>query len=338
VPLTVLSVASRAVLDACARLGLDAEALLVAADLRREQVYDPDARLPADAADALWRHAYAAAGDPRLALHAAESLPFGAYKTIDFVAAHAPTVGEGLRRVARYFPLVDARAHLEIVEGDATSPVSVEMQSPLGSVAPPAQEYTLAALVLRSRASAGVAWALAAVEFTFPRPAEAAEHERIFACPVRFGQARTRLEIPRASWSLPVRGADPALSSVLEDHAQRLVAELPTEDGALLTRLRAVLREELRGGDASIGHVARRLALGERTLQRRLEELGVGFVDVLAEIRGELAREYLREPGMSLAEVAWLLGFSDQSAFTRAFKRWTGVTPGAWRGARGAVQ
>lgn len=331
-PHTVLSVASRAVLDACARLDLDPESLLAAAGLPRAQVYDPDARLPAEAADALWRHAYATAGDPCLALHAAEALPFGAYKVLDFVTAHAPSVGEGLRRVARYFPLVDARAQLEIVEGD---PVSVAMQSELGEIAPPAQEYTLAALVVRSRASAGVAWPLDAVELTFPAPDGAREHERIFACPVRFGQPRARLVVPRSSWELPVRGADPALFSVLEDHARRLLAELPADDGALATRLRAVLRQELRGGDASIAHVARRLGLGERTLQRRLEESGLGFVDVLAEVRAELAREYLREPGVSLAEVAWLLGFSDQSAFTRAFKRWTGVTPGAWRGAAG---
>ena len=337
-PITVLSVASRAVLDACGRLGLEAEALLGAAGLSRAEVYDPDARLPAEAADALWRHAYEAAGDPRLALHAAEALPFGAYKVLDFVAAHAPTVGEGLARVARYFPLVDGRARLEIVEGGSDEPVRVEMQSSLGPIAPPAQEYTLAALVVRLRASAGVAWALDAVDLAFPRPDDAGEHERIFACPVRFEQPRARLLIPRASWELPVRGADPALSSVLEDHARRLVAELPSDDASLVPRLRAVLREELRGGDASIGHVAKRLALGERTLQRRLDELGVAFVDVLGEVRTELAQAYLREPGVSLAEIAWLLGFSDQSAFTRAFKRWMGVTPGAWRGGLGAVQ
>ena len=240
-PLTVLSVASRAVLDACVRLGLDADALLEAAGLGRAEVYDADARLPAEAADALWRHAYEAAGDPRLALHAAEALPFGAYKVLDFVAAHAPTVGEGLRRVARYFPLVDGRARLEILADDPGDAVSVEMQSSRGPIAPPAQEYTLAALVLRLRASAGIAWALQAVELAFPRPDDAGEHQRIFGCPVRFGQARARLWIPRASWELPVRGADPALSTVLEDHARRLVEEIHT-----------VLNQAIKAGGSSL--------------------------------------------------------------------------------------
>lgn len=329
--LQVLSVASRAVLDAVARLGLDPDALLAAAGLERAQVYDPDARLPVAAADAVWRHALAAAGDPCLALHAAEALPFGAYRVIDFVAAHAPTVGEGLARVARYFPLVDERARIEIDPGE---PTTLTLHGPLGPIAPPAQEYTLAALVLRSRACAGAAWPLEAVELTFPAPAHAHEHARIFACPVRFDRPHARLVIPRASWELPVQGADPALSSVLEDHARRLLAERADHAEAIVEQLSAVLRQELRGGDASITHAARRLGLGERTLQRRLDQAGVGFAAVLAAVREELAREYLSEPGMSLAEIAWLLGFSDQSAFTRAFKRWTGATPGAWREAR----
>jgi AraC-like DNA-binding protein len=75
------------------------------------------------------------------------------------------------------------------------------------------------------------------------------------------------------------------------------------------------------------------MTMSDRTLQRRLEDLGISYSDILGEVRHELSREYLREPDVSIAEVAWLLGFSDQSAFGRAFKRWTGQSPGAWRSA-----
>lgn len=327
-PPTVLSVASRAVLDACQRLGLDTEALLRAAGLQRELVMDPDARLPADRADALWREAYARASDPQLALHAAVALPFGAYKVLDFVAAHAPTVLEGLRRIARYFPLVDARATLSVVDAE---PVRVVMASESAVVPGPAQEYTLAAIVLRSRASTGVDWPLHAVELAMPGPDDPSEHEEVFGAPVRFHASAPQLLIPRTSAELPVRGADPALLTVLEDHARRLLAELPQGEPQLVTRVRALLREELRGGDPRMEHVARRLGLGARTLQRRLDAEGTRYAAILDEMRTELAREYLREPGMSLAEIAWLLGFSEQSAFSRAFKRATGQPPGAWR-------
>lgn len=332
--ISVLSVASRALVDACERLGLDTDAMLTAAGLSREEVLDPDARLPADKTDALWRQAYAAAGDPQLSLHAAAALPFGAYKVLDFICANAPTVGEALLRIARYFPLVDTRGRLTIVEGD---PVRFEMAAATGPVPPPAQEYTFAAVVLRSRAGTGVDWPLEAVELSFPAPPSVDEYERIFGCPVRFDQPSPALLIPASSWALRIEGANAALFSVLDDHARRLLDELPPdEDSALIRQLRGALAEELRGGDTSVAHVAKRLGLGERTLQRRLKETGLHYADVLANVRAELARGYLRESGVSLAEVAWLLGFSEQSAFSRAFKRWTGQTPGAWRSAHAA--
>ncbi len=329
-PGTVLSVASRAVLDACAQLGLDPATILAAAGLSADQVFDPDVRLPADQSDALWRYAFEQSKDPNLALHAAEALPFGAYKVLDFVVANAPTVGEGLGRVARYFPLVDVRAGFRIEDDE---PLRLVMRVPNGAIPAPAQEYTFAAIVSRSRACAGGSWPLKAVEFTFDAPEDTSEHERIFGCPIHFSRAEPQLLIPRSSWDLPVRGADAALFSVLQDHATRLLAELPTEEPSLVTQLKAHLREELRGGDPSMRKLARRTGMGERTLQRRLKQLDLGYSGLLSEVRREMSCDYLREPNVSIAEVAWLLGYSEQSAFTRAFRTWTGQTPAAWRSA-----
>ena len=330
----MLSVASRALLEACEGLGLDTGALLAAAGLERAVVMDPDARIPAERADSLWVAASEAASDPHLALHAAQALPFGAYKVLDYIVAHAPTVGEGLDRIARYFPLVDSCGVLCIEAGD---PLRMVMRSELGPVPPPAQEYTLAAIVLRSRASFGTPWRLEAVELAFDAPSDASEHERIFECPVRFGCPEPALLVPRESFERASEGSEPALLSVLEDHAHRLLAELPPDEPALVGRVRRLLAQELRGGDASIENLARRLGLGARTLQRRLDAHGVRFTELLAEVRTAHAREYLRDPGLSLAEVAWLLGFSDQSAFSRAFKRATGQPPGAWRSAHASA-
>ncbi|MBL4683028.1 MAG: AraC family transcriptional regulator [Nannocystaceae bacterium] len=327
---TVLSVASRAVLDACRQLGLDPEAISSAAGLTHQVLYDANARIPADRADALWRHAFEQADDPSLALHAAEALPFGAYKVLDFITANAPTVGEGLTRVARYFALVDDRGRFEV---EVQDPVSLRMHSAGGEIPQAAQEYTFAALVLRSRACAGAPWPLQAVDFTFDQPADSSEHERIFGCPIRFGRPEPRLLIAASTWDLPVRGADAALFAVLEDHAAHLLAQRPTEEPSLVSQLKAHLHRELRGGDPSMRSVARQMGMGERTLQRRLKELGLAYAGLVSETRHELSRGYLREPSVSIAEIAWLLGYSEQSAFTRAFRSWSGQTPAAWRSA-----
>ncbi len=316
--------------DACAALGLDTQALLDAAGLSHAMLADADARIPVESSDALWIRAYEAANDPHLALHAAEALPFGAYKVLDFITCNAPTIGEGLTRVLHYFPIVDARGSLSITRQD--NAFRITMASSAGPVPAPAQEYTFAALFLRSRASTNVDWPLDRVDFAVEAPPDTGEHERIFQCPVRFNRPRPELTISHDSWSLPVSGANAALFSVLDDHATRLLDEIATEQPpSLLHRVDAILQQELRGGDASAGHVAKQLGLGERTLQRRLREVDTTYVEVLARARKQMACEYLREPGVSLAEVAWLLGFAEQSSFTRAFKRWTGKPPGEWR-------
>ncbi len=327
---TVLSVATRAVVDACVNLGLDTQAILNSAGLSRALIADADARIPAEKADALWMRAFELAKDTSLALHAAEALPFGAYKVLDFIVANAPTVGEGLTRVLHYFPVVDPRATLTITE--QSGDLVITMESKAGALPGPAQEFTFAALVLRSRVCTEIAWPLRYVDFAMEAPDNSREHERIFECPIRFSQTRAQLVVSRETWDLPVSGSNSALFGVLEEHATRLLTELSSaQPPSLLDTLRAVLREELGGGDVSAVHVAKRLGFGERTLQRRLGEANTTYVKVLADAREKMACEYLREPGISLTEVAFLLGFAEQSSFTRAFKRWTGNPPGDWR-------
>ncbi len=316
--------------DACAKLGIDTEEILSSAGLSHGFIADVDKRIAAENADAVWRRAFEVAKDPYLALHAAEALPFGAYKVLDFIVANAPTIGEGLTRVLHYFPIVDPRATLTIAEEPEAT--TITMESAQGPLPGPAQEFTFAALVLRSRASTDIVWPLQQVHFAMEAPDNSAEHERIFGCPIRFGQTRAQLVVSREIWDLPVSASNSALFGVLEEHATRLLDELSSAQPlSLLDKIRAVLREELAGGDVRAVHVAKRLGFGERTLQRRLGEADTTYVAVLAKAREKRACEYLREPGISLAEVAFLLGFAEQSSFTRAFKRWTGKPPGDWR-------
>jgi AraC-like DNA-binding protein len=318
------------VVDACANLGLDTQELLTSAGLSHALIADANQRIAAESADALWQHAYEMANDPYLALHAAEALPFGAYKVLDFIVGNAPTIGAGLTRVLHYFPIVDPRGTLSIAEEPGA--LVITMESGHGALPGPAQEFTLAALVLRSRASTDISWPVQQINFAMEAPDNPTEHERIFGCPIRFDQPRAQLVVARETWDRPVSGSDSALFGVLEEHATRLLHELSNaQPPSLLDRVRGVLREELSGGDVSAVHVAKRLGVGERTLQRRLGEVNTTFIEVLANAREQMACEYLREPGVSIAEVAFLLGFAEQSSFTRAFKRWTGKPPGDWR-------
>lgn len=328
----VLPVASRALVESCRRLGLDAEDLLGRAGVEAARLADPDARLPAGQADALWREAFAAAGDPCLALHAAEATPFGAFTALDYLAASSATLGEGLARVAAYFPLVDPRGRIDV--RPASGAVALVFHATAGrALPPPAQEYTLAVLCLRARQVASAPWKPDQVRFTFPRPQGAGEHARLFEVEPRFEARQAALVLPRAAWELPTRAPDPGLSSLLDDHARRLAGAAAAE--SLADQVRSAIAADLPGREPALEAVARRLGQSRRSLQRRLGASGTSFAALVAGVRRERAESFLASREVSVAEVSWLLGFSEQSAFTRAFRRWTGRSPTEYR--RGAA-
>jgi AraC-like DNA-binding protein len=336
---TVLPVASRALLHACRALGVDSAALLARAGVAPDRLEDPDARLPAEAADAIWREAFAATGDALLALHAAEATPPGAFRVLDYLGATGPTLGDGLRRIAAYFPLVDPRGAIAVEErGDR---VALAFRGAGGApLPPPAQEYTLAVLAGRARAATTAPWTPREVRFAFPAPADPREHARVFGVVPSFGCAGAALVLPRAAWDLPTVSRDPGLFTALDAHARALVADAPGARAAdaLPAQVAAAVASIPPGRAPSLEVVARGLGTSRRSLQRGLERAGTTFARLADQVRRERAQTLLAARDVSIAEVSWLLGFSEQSAFARAFRRWTGRSPTAARRSRAAAR
>ncbi len=327
----VLAVASRALIAACEALGLDGDALLAEIGLDRARLADPELRIPAVQADALWRAIAARCDDPDLALHAAERLPFGAYRVLDYLAAHAPTLGAAFERVAAYFPLIDTRGRLEISRRDDDHEIAMLPARPGPALRREAAEYTFTALYLRTRAGTGLAFTPSRLCFPAPAPASTRELARIFGgCALEFDAERHALRLRGEDWSRASQRADPTLFAVLDRHAGMLLAALPPAS-PLVGALREAIAVELRAGEPTLANIGKRLGLSGRTLQRRLDDEQLRFGAVVDEVKTEVAKARLADPALALCEVAFMLGFADQSAFTRAFKRWTGVTPGQWR-------
>jgi AraC-like DNA-binding protein len=329
-PGTVLTVSTRALLDSCVRLGLDTAALLAAADIDRALVDNPDGRLPRAKMAELWRLAYAASGDANLALHAAEELRFGAYRVIDYLGMAAPTVGEAITQVSAYFPIINSVVRLPITDHDAEVRVAITSPDDPEALSRAYVEYTFAAVFLRVREATGVPFPLAHVELAFPARASTAEHRRIFACPVRFGAEQSAMHLARATWATPSTRGDPDLFGVLADHARLIERQVPTEPPPVLDARRAIAAQ-LKGGPPSLERTAKQLAMSPRTLQRRLAEHGHRYADLLDSTRAGAALSYLSDRQISLAEVAYLLGFAEQSSFNHAFRRWTGKAPSEYR-------
>jgi len=325
---TVRTISSRALVDACANLGVDTDQLLQSVGVERQVLQDSDARIPVETLAALWKRAYELSGDPHLALRAAEALPFGAYKVVDYMASSAGTIGEAFRKVSEYFPIINTTARLPIAVGDSSVTFGLEPAPGSPPVTRPYAEYTLAACYLRVRDAVGDFVPLR-VEFSQPEPADTTEHRRIFRAPVRFGAARTQLVLAREVWDQRNAHPNPDLCAMLEEHARRLLAELPSE--GIVGEVRRLTTAELKGGRPTLEHVSGLVSMSGRTLQRRLKQEGTSFGELLDWLRRGMAQAYLADEQISISEVSYLLGFSEQSAFQRAFKRWTGSTPVQFR-------
>ncbi len=191
-------------------------------------------------------------------------------------------------------------------------------------------EQTIVAVTQISREVSQRAFSPKAVHFKHAPPSDTTAHEAYFGCPVYFSSDRDALEVSAESLAVPNRLGDAAVSSFFDNHLDQEVAAL-SSDGDLARRVRADVSQALSQGVPTMSDVASRLGMSGRTLQRRLADNGETFQQLVDAARRELAERLLRRTEYSLAEVAFLTGFSEQSAFTRAFKRWAGQTPRSFR-------
>jgi AraC-like DNA-binding protein len=303
------------------------ERLRAATDVGPEHLADADARVTPAQFCVAWAELVRLTGDPQVALRIADATPPGAFGVVEYVCRCAPTLGDALRHWVRYLNLLDDAVVVGLVEEGAHACLRVLAESE--APAPASHELCFALVCRHARQIAGAPFRPVAVEFGHRASGDVGAYGRWFEAPVRFGAESTQLVLPRAALGTPLVTADPALLAVLTRHAEALRAEDP--DGQPTTaEVRRVLRAALRGDAADVDLVAARLGLTSRSLQRRLKDEGTSFQAVRDEVRRDLATRYLEER-LSVAEISFLLGFSEPSAFFRAFKRWTGRTPLEWR-------
>ena len=299
------------------------EAFYRATDLTAELVADVDARLSPAQFCVAWAEAVRLSGDPTIALRIATATPPGAFGIVEYVCRSAPTLGEALRQWVRYLGLLDDAVLVGLVEEEDQLCVRLLQES--DAPAPASHELCFALIVAHARALGAAPVSVTAVEFAHRCPGDLAAYQRWFDAPVRFDAETTQLVMSRTALRLGLTTADASLAAILTRHADALHVERP-EPPDLRSQVKRVLGAALRSNDAQIEQVARRLGLTPRSLQRRLKDEGASFQSVREDVRRELAGRYL-DDNLSFAEISFLLGFSEPSAFFRAFKRWTGLTP-----------
>ncbi len=316
---------TRTFLDTLTEFGFDTAVLLEQVGLEVSRVYSPDARIPARFQEALWEHAARFSDDPHLGLHVGEQSTLGRWGLVEYILMNSATVEDALENVVRFWRLViDGKMVLLGQDGD-TARFSYDASLCNNRHA---AECEMVYIARFARLALSATFVPLAIWFTHPPEADLDEYERIFEAPILFEQPVNAFVFDAAWLKRPLPMANAALHAQLDAQAARQLAAL---EG---TRPLTARVETLIQGNplqVTLEEVATTLAMGPRTLQRKLQQEGKSFQRLLDEARKNLALTYLHELDLPLSEVAFRLGFSESSAFYRATKRWLGTTARAYR-------
>ncbi|GGE57729.1 AraC family transcriptional regulator [Actibacterium pelagium] len=242
----------------------------------------------------------------------------------------APDLLGSYKRVERFGKVVTSIANFRVVERGATTLMEVIPDHPARLGLTMTNELAVAAaLALSKEVSAGLITPLT-VHLSLGAPADDRAQQAHFGCPVHYDSPRDALEIETAVLQRPNRVSDAGISAFFDAHLNAELGKIG-DPSSLSAQVMDQISEALSEGVPTLGYVAERLGMSTRTLQRRLADAGLAYQDLVAAARQRLASTLLHETDYALSEIAFLTGYSDQSAFNRAFKRWFGQTPASAR-------
>lgn len=313
----------RVVLRSAAEEGVAADALLGPVGLDPGVVEDRDARVPTAPYLATFARAVELTGNPALGARAAAALDTAAFGLLGFVLASCPTLRTALVRLSTYARLLCDELSVQLAEREDGVAVVYAMDA--APYVPALFEMAFTHLIATARRGTSGAFRPRCVRFRQPRGHRSLA--RSLGAPVELGAVEDAVVCDARALDLPLRGANPTLLGILDAHATHVLSTLPDETDPL-AGVRAAVQALLPRGEPSLEAVASRLGLGARTLQRRLRDRGLTFREIIDQTRRECALIQLANPEVSVAEVAFSLGFSGPSAFHHAFRRWTGRSPG----------
>ncbi|MEM6455117.1 MAG: AraC family transcriptional regulator [Acidobacteriota bacterium] len=306
-------------------------ALLRALDLEPDGPVDPSRMVP-DAAyyDFLEQAAAIDADGTTLPLRVGASMRCDEYGALGLAWKSAPDLRGSYERAVRYARVLTSVSTYTVEPTDDGARLHLHRDGVRRLGLRLSNEASLASIATISREASTAPLRLRAVHCRHPAPASTAAHEAFFGCSIHFDDVHDALHVTRASLDTPNHLGDAAIAGFFDHHLADAVAQLETAP-ALEEQVRTHIARALSEGVPTMSDVAKHLGMSGRTLQRRLADRGASFQTLVDEARRQLAERLLRQTGYSLAEVAFMTGFAEQSSFTRAFKRWAGQTPRSYR-------
>lgn len=317
--------------------GLDPTALFREAGIDPEAIFDSRARIDYGAFDRLFQQAIKLSGDPFFGLRQQQYFRPAHLGALGFAWLASTSIRTAFQRMSRYSHMISEALSVSLEDDGSHLTVTFKANRPSlnESVREDAQ---LAMATNCCRVIAGDRFRAAQVHFTQPEPADTSYHYELFRCPIRFNAAATAMLIPVAVADQRLTGSNDELARLNEHIVVKYLAYTDKKD--IVNRVKAAIIDGLGSGRVAESRIADTLHMTPRNLHRKLLREDTSFKLILNELRKDLAQQYIRDRSITLTEISFMLGFSEMSSFSRAYKNWTGATPSAARQAstEGAAQ
>ncbi|RLA48636.1 MAG: hypothetical protein DRR04_05250 [Gammaproteobacteria bacterium] len=309
--------------------GIDAMAVLEDMGIDMAKAANPDWRVSHEVFHALLERCVKLTGDEAFGLMAAEQLQPQILHGLGLAWLASDSVYDGLLRMVRFGKLISTSADLRLEEESDLIHVYLGRHLEVDNFVAAGCDYGVGMITRMCRLTVGEFLAPVLIQVERPRPENPQRWEYMLSSRMEFDCATTRITWSRADIMEPLITGDPALARVNDEQTRAYLDSFLAHTTA--REVVGQIVEKLPDGPPNQQQIADALHVSNRTLQRKLKEEGTSFMGLLQDTRLQLARKYLRQPSRSVVETSYLLGFSEPSTFSRAFKRWTGVAPAEFR-------
>ena len=311
--------------------GIDPQPLFAAEGYKVTLPIDPSVRLSYEKIDRIRARAVDLSGDEAFGIRSATVYTASQLGALGYAWQASMTLRKAFERLERFVRVVNDKAVVTVRDVDASMVVTLRVNAPSACLAA-RDDGALATITMMSRLVCGDRFRLQAINFRHSAPRDLKPFFEYFGCPLNFDQADNQLLIPVSIADELLAGANPELALLNDQVITRRLALMDRND--IVTRVKSALMEQLPNGNVSDGSVADSLHMSVRTMHRKLTDAEHNFRSLLGEVRRELAELYILDNSLTLTEISLLLGFSEPSSFSRAFKSWTGSAPSEIRQSR----
>jgi AraC-like DNA-binding protein len=324
--LTADGVATRLAIRELKKAKIDPGPLLVKAGISLLKTGEEPKRVGAESQVRFLEIAAEALGDSALGLHLAQHFDLRECGMLYYVLASSPNLGEAIRNLARYLAVSNESISLDLLERPKDAVLAANYRIPRHNDRLFA-EYGYAVILRACRQLADRHFSPTTVTFIHSRNTNKAEFDRFYGCRVKFNAAADTMVLPAELLSTAILTSDKYLLQILRGACEEVLAKRGKISGTMRAKVENEIVQLLPHGKAQVEKVASNLGMSHRTLARRLSEEGTSYAAILNDLRRDLSTRYLKDPALSLNQIAWLLGYSMVTSLNHAFRRWTGSSP-----------